>query len=145
LVDADVLISPRLGDVSGVAMENPGTVSVMQAFSIPRYFPYNYMFDRLPLIDTSDGKTKIGPSANFVITTKYSHFLWNPSVEVPELSDPFRIDEYIMSYNLAKYGLHLHAFGNPTHPDIYHLAATSKPNDGDMKNLLEQKKEWKML
>jgi hypothetical protein len=143
LVDADVLISPKLEDITKIASNNPGVVSVMQAFSIPRYFPYHFMFDRLPLVTDSDGNhIKVGPSANFVVTTKWSHYLWEPNVEVPNLYDPFRIDEYIMSYNLAKYGLLLDVFGNPIHPHIHHLAVTSKPSDGDMEDLLNKKKEW---
>jgi hypothetical protein len=143
LIDADVLISPKLDDISLNVSKTPGLVSVMQVFEIPRYFPYNYIFDRLPVSQTLDGRsTKVGPSANFVITSKWSHFLWNPDVEIPELQDPFRIDEYVMSVNLAKYGLDLEIFGNPIHPDIHHLAVTSKPQDGDLEVILIKKQEW---
>lgn len=141
LIDADVLISPKLDDISLNVSKTPGLVSVMQVFEIPRYFPYNYIFDRLPVSQTADGRsTKVGPSANFVITSKWSHFLWNPDVEIPELQDPFRIDEYIMSVNLAKYGLDLEIFGNPIHPDIHHLAVTSKPIESDIDILLNKKR-----
>jgi hypothetical protein len=146
LIDADVLISPKLEDLSSNVTRIPGLISVMQVFEIPRYFPYNYLFDRLPISKTLEGKpTKVGPSANFVITSKWSHFLWNPDVSIPELQDPFRIDEYIMSINLAKYGLNLQIFGNPVHPDIHHLAVTSKPAKDDIDNLLIVKKEFGII
>lgn len=143
LVDADLLVSPKLEDITRRAQNNPNIVSVLQAFEIPRYFPFDYIFGRLPIVPISEGRnTIIGPSANFVVTNKWSHFLWNPDVEVPELNDPFRIDEYIMSYNLAKYGLKLDIFGNPDHPHIHHLAVTSNPKPNDLEELFEKKKEW---
>jgi hypothetical protein len=49
-----------------------------------------------------------------------------------------------MSVNLAKYGLNLEIFGNPVHPNVCHLAVTSKPQDEDLKVLLIKKQEWNM-
>ena len=142
LIDADILISPALHDVTKNTISNPGLVSVMQVFPIPETFPYNYIFDRLPLVKSRNIVTKVGPSANFVVTTKWSHDLWNTDVSIPESQNPFRVDEYVLSYNLARYGYSLDIFGNPYHSEIFHAEVSSNPSDDDLDKILKKKEEW---
>lgn len=106
LVDADVMIHPNMPDVTQFLP--PEAVASAFAFDADRLFKRDRFFER-------DGRN-IGIASNFVVTSRLTHDVWNPSFLRDALYDPtfsfseytsreFIFDEYILSRNLAKYGL----------------------------------------
>lgn len=106
LVDADIMIHPGMPDVTQFLP--PNAVASAFAFDADFMFHKNRFFER-------DGRN-IGIVGNFVVTTKLTHDLWDYS-QVFSIVDPadidlktltkrdFIIDEYVLSHNLAKFGL----------------------------------------
>lgn len=106
LVDADVMIHPTMPDVTKFL--SPVAVSSAFAFDASAMFRPNRFFER-------DGRN-IGIVANFVVSTSHTHDVWDytqaiypDDLETLPLSTwtkrEFIIDEYVLSSNLAKFGL----------------------------------------
>jgi hypothetical protein len=100
LLDIDYLISPALHDVTKTYTQD--IVSFSHSYCAHTQLKPDYYFLR-------DGRN-VGIAANFVVTSKWTHDLWEP-LDIPlkeALQNVTRhhvIDEYCLSRNLAKYGL----------------------------------------
>jgi hypothetical protein len=100
LLDIDYVISPKFPDVTKAY--TPDIVSFSHSYHARTQLKPDYYFLR-------DGRN-VGIAANFVVTSKWTHDLWEP-LDIPlneALQNVVRhhvIDEYCLSRNLAKYGL----------------------------------------
>ena len=116
LCDADMLIHPQFPDV--ITFLNRQSVAFNDNYNIS----WKYHVDRIPYF-MRDGRD-IGISTNFVVTSDWTHDLWEPlpfgkdfletlaKKEATEgVNDPqargwgHYADEFALSFNLAKYGL----------------------------------------
>ena len=116
LCDADMLIHPQFPDVT--TFLNRYAVAFNDNYNIS----WKYHVDRIPYF-MRDGRD-IGISTNFVVTSDWTHDLWEPlpfgkdvvetlaKKEATEgVNDPqargwgHYADEFALSFNLAKYGL----------------------------------------
>lgn len=106
LIDADIMIRPDLPDVTQYLP--PNAVATAFGFDASTMFEPNRFFLR-------DGRN-IGLVGNFVVVPKLVHEVWNfkeamypEDLEEKPLSTwtrrDFIIDEYVLSSNLAKFGL----------------------------------------
>lgn len=101
LVDADVLIHPYFPDISEIMP--PNCVGFQESYNASRKYKLNDAFIR-------DGRD-IGVVSNVVASGKTTHCFWEPLNITPEEGKEITIvregdiDEYNLSYNLAKYGL----------------------------------------
>lgn len=101
LVDADVMIHPSFPDFTAISPAHH--VSFNDGYRASDKFMINDYFLR-------DGRD-IGIASNAVISYKSTHDLWEPLRITPEQGKHITIvregdiDEYMLSHNLAKYGL----------------------------------------
>jgi len=130
LLDIDYIITPRMYDVTKTYSAD--TVSFSHSYPATSQLKSDYYFLR-------DGRN-VGIAANFVVTSKWTHDLWEP-LEL-KLEDALQrvirhhvIDEYCLSRNLAKYGLKYAGIA-PT-PDtqklFLHLGAESEDENESVK------------
>jgi alpha-N-acetylglucosamine transferase len=151
LIDADVLISDKMQDVIAVAKEYPKTVISLQQCNAVNYFKPGPNFNKLRSIDLNDG-TKLVPttSANFVITNKATHVIYEPVELSPEEMAqqtvlPYMCDEYNFLSKRAEYGIDSRRLIDVGVDDslIHHLAATTDNNEteSDIINKLEEFKK----
>ena len=102
LLDADILIHPGYPDV--INLVPIFCVGFNQAYNLSSKCRVNGYFVR-------DGRD-VGIASNFVVSTYLTHDLWKPLPITPEEGREITfvregdIDEYCLSYNFAKYGLH---------------------------------------
>lgn len=100
LIDADFLIHRDAPDFT--AGISPGYVGFLFSYDADSFFALDEYFK-------ADGRN-IGIAANFVLTDRATHQLWEPLAESWEVARKkikreFIIDEYCLSRNLAKYKL----------------------------------------
>lgn len=100
LVDADVMIHPEMPDPT--QMFGPDTVLSSYGFDASKFFEMDKYFMR-------DGRNR-GIAGGFVVTSHLTHDLWSCSeLSVEQLLERSRrwfiLDEYVISRNLARYGL----------------------------------------
>lgn len=104
LVDADVLIHPYFPDIEQIVPLHH--VAFQQSYNASRKFKMNDCFMR-------DGRD-IGVASNIIVSGKTTHCLWEPLDMLPEDGMSLTlgrgrhggdVDEYTISYNIAKYGL----------------------------------------
>jgi hypothetical protein len=100
LLDIDYIISPRLHDVTRSYTED--VVSFSHSYNARTQLKPDHYFLR-------DGRN-VGIAANFVVTSKWTHDLWEPlnmplQKALQNVTREHVIDEYCLSRNLAKYGL----------------------------------------
>jgi hypothetical protein len=120
-IDADFLIHPGCEDPTTYL--DKATVGTLMAFSINAVFKNNKYFTR-------DGRNT-GLSDNYIITSSLTHDLWEPFVgsfeEVKKMCLPHqerRVSEFVVSNNLAKYGLKMCGV-IADRSKIYHLNKTT--------------------
>jgi hypothetical protein len=124
LVDADVLISQALTDITEMVPANYVGAHGSYDISITVKEPDNYF--------ARDGRQK-GVATYFVATSWLTHDLWEPldmtaEEALSKMKREFVVDEFCASRNLAKYGLKL--TGVCKEPAlIHHLSLTTENGD----------------
>jgi hypothetical protein len=141
LIDADLLISNQMPDLTQIASKEPDTVLSYQQFNIANYFKPNDVFKKLPVSQKTDGTgvAIVSPSANLVVTSKATHILYKPLSLTPEeirlnITNPNMVDEYAMATNLAENNLKTKTLLHMGIPNrlVFHAAHTSDgPRDID--------------
>jgi hypothetical protein len=98
LVDADTMIHP---DTPDFTKGDPSQVRFAMGTDVRQMFPYHPYFQRCGHFQ--------GIAGNFIVSSNLTHDLWEPWADwkplLEKLQRKFNIDEYILSLNLAKYGL----------------------------------------
>jgi hypothetical protein len=99
LIDADTMIHP---DTPDFTKGDPGQVRFAMGTDVRKMFPSHPYFLRCGHVQ--------GVAGNFIVTSELTHDLWEMKpYDLDEmmiaLERPFNIDEFVLSLNLAKYGL----------------------------------------
>lgn len=120
-IDADFLIHPDCEDPTNYL--DPSYIGALMSFDIDPVFKINKYFIR-------DGRNT-GLSDNYIITSSLTHDLWEPfngSFEEAQehclTSQKRRVSEFVVSNNMAKYGLKM---GGVIHDrtKLYHINRTT--------------------
>lgn len=121
LCDADVMLKPTFLDPT--SFFNPNTVGSSYGFAVSAKFKSNIYFER-------DGRN-LGLSGGFILSSRLTHDLWNLPHNFEEALDgteknPHLIDEYVISTNLARYGLKHSGVSNDPDNYIHHFGQEIK-------------------
>lgn len=130
LIDADVMIRPDLYDMTN--SEDPKIVRSSYGFPADKKFKSSLYFER-------DGRNQ-GISGGCVLSSRLTHDLWNNSPlqwAKDHCADRHIIDEFVISTNLARYGLKFDGI-NPT-PDTYIVHFGDHAGDENKKKELVEK------
>jgi hypothetical protein len=101
LFDSDILIHPEFPDFTDIVPEHHVGFND-NYFASDKFLPNDYFI--------RDGRN-VGIASNVVVSYKSTHDFWKPLNITPEQGNkitivrPGDIDEYLLSHNLAKYGL----------------------------------------
>lgn len=141
LIDADTMIHPDMPDVTG---GDPAVVRFAYGHDMRANFEPNIYFERCGHHQAIAG--------GFVVTSHLTHDLWRPlpmrrTTALRQTKRKFIIDEYAMTYNLAKYGLQYSGIMPGDKIDSYavHLGNEERTPDqraGDVVKAAELFKNW---
>ena len=139
LIDADIMLHPKLPDLTGsFSLAECGSWMNYQ-IKAPQLTLWN--IDNDPYFQR-DGRN-LGVVGSIVGCSKYTKDIFKPSFSVPtDLYRPEIIDEYVMSRNVAKFGLK-HVGLWALYEGIFHAEATTKNEKDVLEKARQISKEWK--
>lgn len=136
LCDADLMLRPDF--VDPVSFTAPNVVASSYHFRASDKFKTNIYFER----DERD----LGLSGGFVLTSKFTHDLWTPpalwTLALSATKNKHLIDEYVISTNLAKYGLCYDGVSNEPDRYIVHFGDADKTDEEKRQGALKAKELW---
>jgi len=132
--DLDNIILP--GTIDFTKILDPKYVGAFDAFDADKQFAKDEYFIR--------DDRNIGVSSRFLVTSKLTHDLWQPCewINWGCIKREFIVDEYIISRNLAKYGLKFTGldFLNNKMSQVFHLNVNTEERSKDL--ILEEAKKY---
>lgn len=136
LCDADLMLRPDF--IDPVSFTNYNTVASSYHFDADQKFQVNKYFMR-------DGRN-LGLSGGFVLSSFMTHDIWkhlNPDVALEGTSrNPHLIDEYMISTNLAKYGLKYDGVSHNPDEYILHFGDADKTEEEKRAGACKARELW---
>ncbi len=154
LIDADMLVSPLLGDVTRLV--DARTVGLFMQYGAETLFQADQYFMR-------DGR-RLGVATNFVVSHNACHDIWTPlempaSVALTKTKRAHIVDEYCVSRNFARFGIRAVcidlgwsepapfklSLGQTFTSDIVHLDVSTNDRATVLSVARKQAEEWKTI